>query len=1256
MTTKTQLYTDKKNNTGNTVPAILLLLLCFLNTTAQIQMHWCGSDKMRQKNFNDNPQTKYRNDSIENALLLSVTQNNQTKRAGGDGTLPTPQQIYTIPVVVHIIHNNGVENISDAEVVAGIQYLNDAFRNVGIFDPNTGVDTEIEFCLAVQDENGNFTTGINRVVSTYTNMIMETEDLNVKNLIRWDPTKYLNFWLVNSITSQAMGPSVAGYAYFPSSHGNPEDGIVNEAHYFGFSPHNAKVAVHEVGHYLGLNHTFEGGCSNNNCLTDGDKVCDTPPDASTAPVSCVGTVNTCQTDDDDLSANNPFRPSVSGGQGDQDDMFINYMDYGDQSCQSAFTFGQKNRMVSFLTGTRASLLESHGCWSICTSPVTASFTASAAAITAGGSVTFTNTSSGATGYTWQINGTVFSTAINSNYTFNTQGTYSINLIADNGDPSCTKDSALTVTVTCPVTASFTSSATQIIPGDNVIFTNTSTGATSYEWFIDGVSQGTTAGFNHTFSSNGGFTVSLVASGGICSETFYQYIAVGMCRSKEANFWYFGTYQGLDFSSGSPVVISGSLDSNEGCASISDKTTGQLLFYTNGDTVWNSTHMPMPNGFGLLGHSTTTQSATIVPKPGSSTLYYIFTLWWQAWGGLTYSVVDMSLNGGLGDITIKNVPLITPTTEKCVAVRHCNETDIWVITHEWNTNAFYTYLVSSTGVSAPVVSNIGIVEGGNSGQGFEALGYLKASPNGKKLVAAHTYIANAPTELFDFDNSTGIISNVVNIPVDTVYGASFSPDNSKLYINVRTITDGLKQYDLNAPDIVASGITIHSDGSHALQLAPNGKIYGISGNCQDINVINNPNATGLACDYVTNVLDLTQNYCNSGLPNFIDGYLYEPAIKGPDGVCLNTQNVVYSIDGCSGNVSWLLHGQSTIMSVTDSNVVVNFNGSGTDTLIAEITRTCGVAQDTLFITVTPPPVLELGADTVICQGSSIILNAGIGHTSYLWQDGSVNQTYTVNTAGQYKVTVADNGCAATDSILVNPAQTVTLLDLGPDIYTCNGAIAVLDAGSGFSSYQWQDGAENNTYSVYLPGSYWVTVSSCGTITSDTVNVFWQNNVPFSITQQGSLCEGQSIVLTVAPANLASYIWDDGSNNISREVQSPGMYSLIATAANGCYGQDSVEVIETNCNCILTVPTAFSPNNDGHNDAFILHGFEGCVSDFSLQIFDRWGEKVFETENVSVSWNGNFKSKPLNPGVFVYYITATLITGEKIDKKGNISLIR
>ncbi len=108
---------------------------------------------------------------------------------------------YTLPVVFHVIHNGGSENISDAQVIAGLNHLNNAFQNIGYYDDQIGEDIQVQFCLAKRDPDDNATTGINHVQSALTNLNMESQDIALKNVIRWNPTAYINIWIVNEICS-----------------------------------------------------------------------------------------------------------------------------------------------------------------------------------------------------------------------------------------------------------------------------------------------------------------------------------------------------------------------------------------------------------------------------------------------------------------------------------------------------------------------------------------------------------------------------------------------------------------------------------------------------------------------------------------------------------------------------------------------------------------------------------------------------------------------------------------------------------------------------------------------------------------------------------------------------------------------------------------------------------------------------------------------------------------------------------------------
>lgn len=474
----------------------------------------CFTDQLLQLQRETVPGFKNKLDDM-NALLLSGA---------------SVRQEFVIPVVVHVIHQNGNENISDEQIFAGIQHLNDAFANAGDYSHPDGVATNIQFCLAAQTPNGELTNGITRTFSDLTELTVESQDLTLKDLIRWDPNQYLNIWLVKEISSTSMGNGVAGYAFFPTSQGQPEDGIVNEAALFGSTIDNSKVHIHEAGHYLGLYHTFEGGCANQNCQTNGDRVCDTPPDNSTASVPCTGEPNTCNTDADDLSENNPFRPVAFGGLGDQPDQFQNYMDYGYQTCQIQFSQGQSERMEAAISTQRSILLESNACQNPCLNPFTLSIAADNTTIPVGGVINFTSETDGATSYIWSINNEAVGIASTLQYQFNTIGNFAVTLTANNDDPNCVKSVSMVVHVECTAQASFTMNGTPpFIPGDEISTTNTSVNNTTNQWILDGNPAGTSVNWSQTFMNVGGHSLYLIAGNGTCADTSTTYFfQVGNC--------------------------------------------------------------------------------------------------------------------------------------------------------------------------------------------------------------------------------------------------------------------------------------------------------------------------------------------------------------------------------------------------------------------------------------------------------------------------------------------------------------------------------------------------------------------------------------------------------------------------------------------------------------------------------------------------------------------------------------------------------
>ncbi|NOQ73780.1 MAG: T9SS type A sorting domain-containing protein [Crocinitomix sp.] len=377
--------------------------------------------------------------------------------------------------------------------------------------------------------------------------------------------------------------------------------------------------------------------------------------------------------------------------------------------------------------------------------------------------------------------------------------------------------------------------------------------------------------------------------------------MGFCQI-ETTHWYYRGGEGLDFTSGAPVRLNnGSLGSCEGTAAISD-SLGNLLFYTDGETIWDSEHLPMPNGSGLMGDISTVQSAMIVPQPNNSESYYVFTAA-QTCGtnGLRYSIIDMNLNSGKGDVIedTKNTPLLTPVFEKMAAVHHCNGVDVWLMAMKTNGD-FYTWLVTENGLcDCPVISKTGPVHE----QGW---GAIKFSNNGKKLVVTdeagtcNGSDKSVHTDLYDFDNNSGEVSFYQTIDTantsysssgGSFWGASFSPNNKLLYLSTGFLpyngsagtSNGVAvvQYNLDNTNIESSAVLLFDNAYNpddpdeacgspmgSLQLGLDGKIY--VGNFCCLDVINSPNQVGLSCNYVHNAMPETTG-SGYGITNFIESY-------------------------------------------------------------------------------------------------------------------------------------------------------------------------------------------------------------------------------------------------------------------------------------------------------------------------------------------------------------------------------------------------
>lgn len=707
--------------------------------------------------------------------------------------------------------------------------------------------------------------------------------------------------------------------------------------------------------------------------------------------------------------------------------------------------------------------------------------------------------------------------------------------------------------------------------------------------------------------------------------------------KETNIWYYGNKCGLDFSTSPPTVLSNNiLNSFEGSSSISD-ASGNLLFYTDGQTIVSKQHTVMANGSGLMGHHSTTQAAMIVKQPGNSSIYYVFTLDAQGQpNGLQYSIVDMSLAAGMGSVTVKNVPLLTPCTEQLSAVRHCNGIDVWIMSHEFNSDKFVAFLLSSSGVSAPVISPIGPLHGGT------AQGTLKFSPQGNKLGEVRFNANPGVVAIYDFDNITGVVSNSLLLAssIGNTYGCEFSPDGTKFYCGAYTtgtiFTTGIYQWDLCAGtnsaivnSQVAVGTPTHSPGQ--LQTGPDGKIYVRLWSQPSMGCINFPNIAGAACNYVNGALAITSGTPGTGLPNFVNSY-FKPlpsAFTHTNNGCMTFSFTASSFPSPScpaaapgyTSYTWSFGDPSTGSADTSTllNPVHQFSSMGTYTVKLWY-NSSSCSADTLYQEIGVGAFSSITSATASCNGlgSANVNLQGGGSYTYLWvPSGHTTANATNLSPGIHTVVISSNmpgGCSSSHTVNVNP---IMVTGTPATTISCSGSTAeiVMSNGSGSYNYQWLPGFQNTqTISGPLNGMYTVTVNDLlnGCSISRTLHINPLPSPTITLSGNFSICSGQTT--SISANGAANYTWSTGSGNSFISV-SPTVTTSYTVSGNQpsltCQGSKVFSISVSKCAGLNDRTTELdlkifpNPNSgvfmietSGHLDFIIINSIGAKVMEVNL----------------------------------------------------------
>ncbi len=672
---------------------------------------------------------------------------------------------------------------------------------------------------------------------------------------------------------------------------------------------------------------------------------------------------------------------------------------------------------------------------------------------------------------------------------------------------------------------------------------------------------------------------------------------------EQNTWFFGgglfdTQAGIrfDFVTNEPTQyneVRYPLKLQENNIIVSNPSTGEVVFYSDGQLVIDATHQPMPDGTDLSGNPSTLYGTAVVFDPSGCDRYFIITV--QSENAavprkIFYSAVDLAMPGNgtidnpLGNIdtAVKNIDF-TPSGVNCAegvfALPKAGATkDSWIFFSSRQQQVLYIYQVTSSGISyfdqydlntlLPTLPSEDIFD---TKMDFHPLseteGRLVLAP-GRNLNQA-TY----PIGSFIFNTETGILdqSSYQLITPNTylTYGTTFSPDGTKLYFS-DYVEKSIKQFDYNTNTLTTIGTSFHNGRTGGLETGPDGKVYWANAfviNSQStpitrLSVVHQPNLAGLACNLSINDWDIGADISPTlmgALPSF--GTFPSPPFVLP-----------LSPDNCG------LGNGSAIIDPAESTPPFQYEWDNGETTAVAVQLSSGLHQATItdgqgcertlevFIEEENDSVIhEISGDLIICESgnTTTLLEGEAGFESYLWSNDATTPSIVVDTPGVYTLLVTNaEGCLGEASVeVVEQSPSVEIIG---DTVLCEGntEFITLELDGTFDEYLWSDSSNEATLSVNQVGDYSVTVTNAqGCIAIDSFTVSVAPPIEISIFGDPSICEeGNTTTILGSEEGFESYLWSNGATTPSIIVDASGTYTLLVTDSIGCSGEASFEVIE------------------------------------------------------------------------------------------------
>ncbi|PSK92039.1 gliding motility-associated C-terminal domain-containing protein [Taibaiella chishuiensis] len=771
--------------------------------------------------------------------------------------------------------------------------------------------------------------------------------------------------------------------------------------------------------------------------------------------------------------------------------------------------------------------------------------------------------------------------------------------------------------------------------------------------------------------------------------------------KANSMWALGDKTGLNFNVSPPATFTSALtpatggmnipgllyvlgnDPLYGTSSVADRQ-GQMLFYTDGVSVYNANNLVMPNGAGLKGGNpgelsvlignSTLQSTCVVPFPKDTNRYYVFVLNAKEDelnimpDPLTYSIVDMRLDNNKGNIVTgsKNLVLDTNALSGAMIAVQGSNCDVWLLVHEYGNPVFKAYhitedgldpnpVLSTTGnqLQGPAVCNIACsLLGTPLGPTFSTLDNMAAygtrttmsvAPNGRLLSVANfvpfcltgiTYGVSGVL-LCKFDPATGVVSDgiVVDENLQTA-SVAFSPDNSKLYMVHNSVYDSLGNG-------TAVGFPIIQD-MDSVTISPYAYYQLLQ---YDVSSYNATTITGTKTIIDDNVK--TSEFSTLRLYN--------------DKIYVNNDPGAFTRGGDpTGSSVWL--------GVIDKPDAPGLGCAYNPKVIPLPDKLFYTFPNQVVFAPDPDTTGNNYKDTLVCSAhlngafpEGVVLTAASGFDSCLWDDGSRNPVRSITGPGKYWVINFDRCHSRTDTFIVRHIDIS--FDL-KDVVSCYDDSVKIDVNipdPGSYGYQWSTGATEG--STYVKGSdpVWVKLTKESCEASDTAKVHVYN-FKQDLGENKVFCMNDEISF-ILNANIpqgapgVAVRWSTGDTDPSIRVTDTGTYTVVVRS-EFCSGAGSMNVSRELCECYAVVPNAFTPNSDGLNDVFqpVVQG--GCLlAGGSLRIFNRYGQLIYNGDDILKGWDGMHNGKTADVGTYFYELSFEAGTHHKKHYyKGSLSLVK